>query len=224
MDLTKYQLGGRQIFGFFAPGLVWLFNISTVVYYFEGIHIGQLDYTYFLFISIVVSYILGFSMESVSFYLSVNISSFMRGERLSSGKYDYTYMPRHIPEEIFKESKKLVNNDLGDEVLSTMSENDIMEYCKHYIIEHSSYYGTKARERETHVNILSMFPLPILTLSLIIITIGSSVFDISLLLKYFFVIICILVSFLMIFRLHPLRVNEAKYIFIYFLSVKNKQY
>src|SRR2546423_12587846 len=93
MTLSDFFIGSRQFFGFITPGLVWLvaFGIpflphSIVLFVTQA---GTVEVLFF----VLVAFVLGTAVESISFNLAVRLSAAIRRDPGLRGAPDSGYFP-----------------------------------------------------------------------------------------------------------------------------------
>lgn len=219
MKLADFFIGSRQLFGFLAPGLVWLLVIyvaigrSTVL---EALSKAEaLEILAFLGLALVV----GTAVETISFRIAVRASASLRGDRVSREADDSDYFPLSLPRDLISHCRELaVRRSNVPEAIRGMSDRQLSQYCKYSVIERTEELRSRLIEYESEINLLAMLPLPLVLFSVsnLLSALRPEVL-MPLSLRLLMSLVALLVALLMLFRLHPLRREEAEAWFRFFL-------
>ncbi len=129
------------------------------------------------------------------------------------------YFPLSVPRDLISRCRELaVRGSNVPEAISGMSDRQFSQYCKYSVIERTEKLRARLTEYESEINLLAMFPLPLVLFSVsnVLSALRPEVlmpFSLRLLIS----LIALLLALLMLMRLHPLRREEAEAWFRFFL-------
>src|SRR4051812_33338326 len=107
MTLSDFFIGSRQFFGFITPGLVWLvaFGIPFLPHSIALVvtQAGTLEVLFF----VLVAFVLGTAVESISFNLAVRLSAAIRRDQVSREPHDSDYFPSSVSSDLVARCREL---------------------------------------------------------------------------------------------------------------------
>jgi len=225
MKLTDFFIGGRQFFGFLIPGVIWLLAFFPIAfsepleYSFNSM--GFMEIVLFFFIA----YIAGAAIESLSFKISVKISAILHHDHVSNEKNDKDYFPLSISPSLINRCRKIAAKNVASSgMINNMSNREFSQYCKLSVIENSATYGSKISEYESEINLLAMLPVPLIIFAISFVLFSCQITSISHLSinNVLISLFALILSILLLYRLHPLRCEEAKWWFHFYLMIEDK--
>ncbi len=225
MKLSDFFLGSRQLFGFLAPGSIWLASLFLLVFNIEPISLFEDLSGWKILFFFAASLVVGTAIETLSFNISVRLSAWIHGQNVSREEGDLDYFPSDVDKTLMGHARDVIAKDYQDLTYTEgLNDREFSQLCRRHVLNHSSTGKERIIEYESEVNLLSMLFLPLLIFSaawgfhsafqisgLTIFERGINIAKISL--------PSLIVAGLLLFRLHPLRREESEYWFQSFLSL-----
>lgn len=221
MKLADFFVGSRQLFGFLAPGVLWL---VTLYLPFSSRFAGEvlaeadaLDVLVFLAVALVV----GTAVETISFKVAVRISAALRGERVSRERGDSDYFPLSVSPDLRRLCREIALRQApAPEYVDGMTDRELSQHCKYTVLERSHRFRDRLVEYEAEINLLAMLSLPLVLFagSTALWGLGGHGTTGRPLLEHLVVpAVALGLATLLLLRLHPLRREEAEWWFRFYL-------
>lgn len=232
MTLSSFFVGSRQFFGFLTPGFIWIMSILVLV-------TQTNPFTYIVnltFLALVVllamSFVVGTAVETISFYVAVSLSATLYKSKVYISSTDTDYTPLTIDALLLSQVSKIIKMDYNDPPLlawlyvdsnGPITKRRVAQFCRRYILETSKCMGRRVVEYEDEINLISMLVLPLLVSSccwivhVLIYFNGLGVGGQLVLCTW--ALLPLTVSGLCVYRLDPLRREEAEFWFEAFIML-----
>ncbi len=220
MKLGDFFVGSRQLFGFLAPGVIWLFALYIPI---TSRPLGDVirdaaPAEAFLFLALAL--LVGTAVESVSFGVAVRLSAAVRRGKVSREKHDFDYLPLSLPSDLIRRCRAVAaRTEASPGYIDSLTDREFSQYCKYSVIDRSPKHGSRLLEYEAEINLLAMLvmPLALLAVSTAVWGLGGPGPAISPLDRVVVPGTALVITLLLLLRLHPLRREEAECWFRFFL-------